>query len=131
MKLLYGNYALDMNCAEFDIFLSQLHSKVVKENANQINGVPLYTLDEYKANGAVGYSLLGDETKQSVVGVAYKSADLSRIWFLPTAGDKHTMFIDGYPDLVTKFDLIYEDSTGHLISPINDNKIVLDGTEFK
>lgn len=127
MKMVYGTYPLALNCAEYDILLQTLRNKVISEHGNRMGGVPLVTLQEYQDKGAIGYSLIGSDDKQSIIGVAYKAEDLSRLWFVPTTeAHEHSMFIDGYPDLVEKLDLIFEKSTGHLISPANNNKIILE-----
>lgn len=126
MRMVYGTYELDLNCAEYDILLQELRMKVVNAAGSTMGGVQLVTLQEYQDRGAVGYTLIGSDDKQSIIGAAYKSQDLSRVWFVPSQDHKHTVFVDGYPDIVEQLGLIYEKSTGYLISPANDNKIILD-----
>ena len=125
MSLVYGDYNLDMNCAEYDILLQSLREMAMKSLVNTMGGMKIYSLAEFKSNGVVGFSLIGDDNKQAFIGVCYRTSDLSRIWFVPTADDRHTMFIDGSPDIVENMGLIYEEHTKNIISPANDNKIIL------
>lgn len=125
MSLVYGDYNLDLNCAEYDLLLQSLREKAMKSLVNTMGGMKIYTLAEFKSNSVIGYSLIGDDNKQTVIGVGFRTSDLSRLWFVPTADDRHTMFIDGTPDIVTNMDLIYEEHTKNIISPANENKIIL------
>lgn len=125
MSLVYGDYNLDLNCAEYDLLLQSLREKAMKSLVNTMGGMKIYTLAEFKSNSVIGYSLIGDDDKQTVIGVGFRTSDLSRLWFVPTADDRHTMFIDGTPDIVTNMDLIYEEHTKNIISPANENKIIL------
>ncbi len=125
MSLVYGDYNLDLNCAEYDLLLQSLREKAMKSLVNTMGGMKIYTLAEFKSNSVIGYSLIGDDNKQAVIGVGFRTSDLSRLWFVPTADDRHTMFIDGTPDIVTNMDLIYEEHTKNIISPANENKIIL------
>lgn len=127
MNMVYGYYELDMNCAEFDILLQSLREKAMKEAGANLTGLPILTLTEYNAKGGVGYTLIGTDDKSSIVGVAYKTSELSRLWVIPTAEHKHSLFIDGYPTIVENVDLIYEKSTGNIISPANNDKIIVEG----
>lgn len=126
MRMAYGNYPLNLNCAEFDILLQSLRDKVISSLGNRMSGVPLVTLQEYQDKGAIGCTLIGNETKSGIIGAAYKAADLSRVWFVSSEGHEHTVFIDGYPNIVEQLGLIFETGTGHLISPANNNKIILE-----
>lgn len=127
MKMVYGYYALSMNCAEYDILLQSLREKAQKAAGETMNGLPIVTLDEYLSSGSVGYTLLGNNQKTEIIGVAYKTSELSRTWFIPTVNDKHSLFIDGYPSIVENFDLIYDKTTGNIVSPPNNDKIILEG----
>lgn len=126
MKMVYGTYPLALNCAEYDILLQSLRDKVISAAGNRMGGVPLVTLQEYQDKGAIGYSLIGNEAKDSIIGAAFKADDLSRVWFVPSEDDQHTVFVDGYPNIVENLDLIFEKGTGYLISPANNNKIILE-----
>lgn len=125
MSLVYGNYELNLSGAEYDILLQGMRDIALKRVANQMNGMQIYTLDEFKTNGIIGFSLIGDYSKTSVVGIGYRTSDLSRCWFVQTTGGKHAMFIDGQPGLLADLGFKYEASSRSVISPFNDNKIIV------
>ena len=56
MSLVYGDYNLDMNCAEYDILLQSLREMAMKSLANTMGGMKIYSLAEFKSNGVAALS---------------------------------------------------------------------------
>lgn len=125
MKILYGHYELNMTCDEYDVFLQYLRDHVGCILGFGLSGIPIYTLDEYNASSSVGFALLGNSTKTEIIGVAYKTSELSRVWVIPVADGKHALFIDGMPTIVSELGLNYDDKTKVVTCPAHNNKVVI------
>lgn len=130
-KLYYGHFKLGMNCREFDVFIQETTKKIREQPGNEVSGYPVYTIDEFLEIAHVGLVLLKSDVIGQIIGVGYRDADFSRAWMAPTADHVHTLFLDCPISMVEGLGLKYEAATGHIISPMNDNKIVLKGSEYK
>lgn len=124
MKILYGHHELAMEKSEYDIFLQSLQARVMSILGFGMTGIPLYTLEEYHNTNAVGFALLSSSDKTQIVGIAYKTSELSRVWCV-VDGDKNILFIDGYPKIVEELGLTYDDSTKQVTCPSLNDKIVI------
>ena len=130
MKMLNGLYQLELNCAEFDIVLNSLIDKVQASPGAEFNGVAAVTVQQFKDSLDPGQFFIVDDEGTQVVGVGVKTRDLSRVFVVPVQDHKHALFIDGVVEVVEELGFIYERSTGHIISPYNNNKIILDGKAY-
>lgn len=126
MKILYGHYELAMSCTEYDVFLQALREHVMRILGFGLSGIPIYTMDEYQKTNTVGFSLLGNAEKSEIIGIAYKTSELSRVWVIPVADGKHALFIDGYPSIISELGLVYNEATNQVLSPANNGKVVID-----
>ncbi len=125
MKILYGHYELNMSCDEYDVFLQYLRERVMRILGFGMSGIPIFTLDEYNTTTAVGFALLGNSDKTEIIGVAYKTGELSRVWVVPVADGKHALFIDGYPTIVSELGLTYDDTTKSVTCAAHNDKVVI------
>lgn len=128
MKILYGHHELSMDKTEYDIFLQSLQARVMSILGFGMTGIPLYTVKDYQTTNSVGFALLSTEDKAQIIGVAYKTSELSRVWCL-TENDKNVLFVDGYPTIVEELGLVYDDSSKEVLCPALNGKVVIGNLE--
>lgn len=131
MRMLFGTYSLDMNCRELDVLLQRTIANEQEKSTTPMTGLRAVPLSVFLKSTETGFTLITDDENKSVVGMGAKTRDLSRVYVVPTADHKHVIYFDGYPTMANEVGLFYEESTGNIISPLLDNKIILEGKAYQ
>lgn len=124
MSIIYGNYPLDINEAEYQVVLKHVQEIAIQRIGMSFTGIPIVTLDDFHACQNSGYALIGDATKTNIIGVCYRDQELSRVWITRIISGKYTLFVDGQPALIEKLGLNYDPITKNVTSDVLGSRVL-------
>ncbi|BDH16626.1 MAG: hypothetical protein [Bacteriophage sp.] len=93
-------------------------------NMNCACGVETHTLDEFKHRVELGYTVILDDSRSTLIGFGYKDPDFNRVWWVKTSDTTADLYIDGYPTVVTHLGLDYDKATGTVSNPYINSALV-------